>query len=339
MAHRGRGLPGVHHRRRQGQRLLRVGQPADRPRDQAALSAKAAPAAVLVVLAAVLWGTTGTAQELGPDDIDPLVVGWVRLAVGGLGLVAVAVARRARAAALPRVWLVTAVASVAAYQLTFFGGVRLAGVALGTAVGIGSAPIWGGLVDWHFAGTTPSRRWFVAAASAIAGAVLVAGEPGDAERPGLGLVLAVGAGAVYALYSYALQQIARAGDADRVAAVTFVSAAVVLAPVTFLVGGLSSLEPLATGRGAAMALHLGLVATTLSYALFTRGVRDTPVATATLLSLAEPMTAVLLGVTVIGEDLTAASAAGVALLLVGVTVAALDRRPSRRASPATDVPV
>jgi len=263
----------------------------------------------------------------------------VRLSIGGLGLVLVATARRARAAPLPRVWLVTAVLSIATYQLTFFGGIRLAGVALGTAVGIGSAPIWGGLCDWRFAGSTPSRRWFVAAAIAIAGAVLVAGEPGDAERPGLGLLLAVAAGASYALYAYALQQLARAGDADRVAATTFVSAAVLLAPIALIAGGLEGLEPLATGRGAAMALHLGLVATTLSYALFTRGVRDTPVATATLISLAEPVTAVVLGVTVVGEALTPASAAGVALLLVGVTVAALDRTPARRPSPATDVPV
>jgi len=253
--------------------------------------------------------------------------------------VAIAAARRARAAPLPREWLVTAVLSIAAYQLTFFGGVRLAGVALGTAVGIGSAPIWGGLCDWRFAGSTPSRRWFVAAAIAIAGAVLVAGEPGQAERPGLGLVLAVAAGASYALYAYALQQLARAGDADRVAATTFVGAGALLAPIALVAGGSEALEPLATGRGAAMALHLGFVATTLSYALFTRGVRDTPVATATLLSLAEPVTAVVLGVAVVGEVLTAASAAGVALLLVGVTVAALDRTPVRRPSPATDVPV
>jgi len=217
--------------------------------------------------------------------------------------------------------------------------VRLAGVALGTAVGIGSAPIWGGLADWRFAGATPSRRWFVAAAIAIVGAVLVAGEPGDAERPGLGLLLAVAAGASYALYAYALQQLARAGDADRVAATTFACAAVVLAPIALVAGGLDGLEPLGTGRGVLMALHLGLIATTLSYALFTRGVRDTPVATATLLSLAEPMTAVLLGVTVVGEALTGASAAGVALLLVGVTVAALDRTPAERAAPPTDVPV
>ncbi len=284
-------------------------------------------AALLVVVAAVLWGTTGTAQELGPDGIDPLVVGWARLAVGGAGLLAIARIRRVARTPLPRGWLLVAIGSIAAYQLTFFGGVRLAGVALGTAVGIGSAPIWGGLVDWRFTGWRPSPRWIVAAGVAIAGAVLVAGQPGDAERPGPGLLLAVGAGASYALYAYALQQLARGADADHVASTVFVGAAVVLAPV-LLIGDLG---PLLTGEGTVMALHLGLVATTLSYACFTRGVRDTAVASATLLSLAEPLTAVILGVTILGEDLTTPAAAGVALLLVGVTVAA-SSRPVRRRS-------
>ncbi len=285
------------------------------------------PAALLVVLAAVLWGTTGTAQALGPKGIDPLVVGWARMAVGGAGLLVLARLRHAQSHPLPRGWLVTAIVSVATYQLTFFGGVRLAGVALGTAVGIGSAPIWGGLVDWRFVGWRPSPRWLTAAVVAISGAVLVAGQPGDAERPELGLLLAVGAGASYAVYAYALQQLARAGDADRVAATVFVGAAVLLAP-TLLLGGAGQLL---TGRGSLMALHLGIVATTLSYALFTRGVRHTAIATATLLSLAEPLTAVILGVTVVGEDLTGASAAGVALLLVGVTIAAT-AQPSKRRS-------
>jgi len=297
------------------------------------------PAVLLVVAAAVLWGTTGTAQALGPEGINPLVVGWVRMAVGAAGLVALASVRRAVAKPLPRAWVLVAVASVSAYQLTFFGGVRLAGVALGTAVGIGSAPIWGGIVDWRFAGWRPTRRWLIAAAIAIAGAVLVAGEPGDAERPGLGLLLAVGAGASYALYAYCLQQLARAGDADRVAAGVFVAAAVVLAPVAIVAGGREAVDQLTTGRGTLMALHLGLVATTLAYALFTRGVRDTPVATATLLSLAEPVTAVVLGITIVGEALTGRAAIGVVLLLVGVTTAATARAPRPRPSPVTDAPV
>ncbi len=279
------------------------------------------PAALLVVLAAALWGTTGTAQALGPDDIDPLVVGWVRLAVGGLGLVLIARVRQVARTPLSSGWTWVAVLSIAAYQLTFFGGVRLAGVALGTAVGIGSAPIWGGLVDWRFTTWRPTTPWIVAVVIAVAGAALVAGDPGDAERPELGLLLAVGAGASYAVYAYALQQLARQGDADHVAATVFTRAAVLLAPM-LLIGDVGDLL---TGRGLVMSLHLGVVATTLSYALFTRGVRDTPVSTATLLSLAEPLTAVLLGITIVGETLSHAAGAGVAMLLVGVTIGATAR--------------
>ena len=248
------------------------------------------------------------------------------MAVGAVGLVVLASLGGGTRRPLPRAWLALAVGSVALYQLTFFGGVRLAGVALGTAVGIGSAPIWGGLVDWRFTAWRPSARWVGAAVVAIAGAVLVAGEPGGAERPGLGLLLAVGAGASYAVYAFALQHLARAASADHVAATVFTGAAIVLLP-TLLVGDGG---PLLTGRGALMAAHLGLVATTLSYAFFTRGVRDTPVATATLLSLAEPLTAVVLGVAVVGEDLTGPAAVGVALLLAGVTVAATSGPMRRR---------
>ena len=286
------------------------------------------PAALLVVLAAVLWGTTGTAQELGPDGIDPLVVGWIRLAIGAGGLLLVARIRRAARRPMDRTWTLVAVGSIAAYQLTFFGGVRLAGVALGTAVGIGSAPLWGGLVDRVFLGWRPSPRWLVAAAVAIVGVAFVAGEPGDADRPALGLTLAVAAGASYTLYAFALQRLAQDGDADRVAATVFTGAAVLLLPVLVIgdTGGLLS------GRGVAMSLHLGIVATTLSYALFTRGVRDTPVATATLLSLAEPITAVALGVLVVGEVLEPLSIVGVALVIAGVAVAATSARPLRRRS-------
>lgn len=288
------------------------------------------PAALLVILAAVLWGTTGTAQELGPEGVDPLAVGWIRLVVGGVGLLALARIRDVERTPLPRGWLVVAVASIAAYQLAFFGGVRLAGVALGTAVGIGSAPIFGGLVDAALVGWRPSRRWLVAAGVAIVGVGLAAGNPGDIDNPALGLSLALTAGLAYAVYSMALQRLVAVGHPEHVSSVVFCTAAVILTPAA-MIGGLG---PLASSGGVLMALHLGLVATTASYALFTRGVRETPVSTAMVLTLAEPITAVLLGVALVGERLTASAAVGVGLLLVGVTMATTV--PGRRRSAAAE---
>jgi DME family drug/metabolite transporter len=79
-----------------------------------------------VVAAATLWGTTGTAQALGPDGASSIAVGATRNVVGAAVLVAVAALRRRLVAGvreLERRPLVLAALATAAYQLCFFGGV------------------------------------------------------------------------------------------------------------------------------------------------------------------------------------------------------------------------
>jgi len=77
-------------------------------------------------------------------------------------------------------------------------------------------------------------------------------------------------------------------------------------------------------------LHLGLVATTLSYLLFTHGLQHIKVSTATTLSLAEPLTAGMLGVVVLGEQLTPVTVVGILLLFGGLALITL--KGSRTAS-------
>ena len=79
---------------------------------------------------------------------------------------------------------------------------------------------------------------------------------------------------------------------------------------------------LATGPGLAMALWLGLVATTLAYVLFGIGLRGLAPATVSTLTLAEPLTAGILGVAVLGETLTAGGVLGLVVLAVGIVVLA-----------------
>jgi DME family drug/metabolite transporter len=65
-------------------------------------------------------------------------------------------------------------------------------------------------------------------------------------------------------------------------------------------------------------LHLGLVTTALAYILFARGLNRILAATAVTLSLAEPLTAGLLGVIVVGEQLTTLAVVGIGLLIAGL---------------------
>src|SRR5215211_7098358 len=78
---------------------------------------------LLVLAAAVLWGTTGTALAFAPPDAEPTAVGAVRIAVGGLALLAVAALRgefRSRGVRWPPLATATAALGVAAYQRVFF---------------------------------------------------------------------------------------------------------------------------------------------------------------------------------------------------------------------------
>lgn len=277
---------------------------------------------ILVLAAATLWGTTGTAQALGPDGITPVTVAAVRMA-GGAMLLAYAVARRATAPlrAMMGFPLAAAVGSMAASQPLFFTGVARTGVGVGTIVTIGSGPILAGLLAWVVRGERVGRRWAAATAASVTGAVLlVSGGEAAGIDPG-GVAFALGSGCAWAIYLVSAKALFDRHPPVFVAAVVFTGAAVVLAP-WFLVADASWL---ATGRGALVAAWLGLVATGAGYVLFATGLGRTRVAAAATLTLAEPLTAAVLGITVLGEPALWTTVTGAALVGAGLLVLARDR--------------
>src|SRR3954470_15266627 len=138
-------------------------------------------ARVLVLLSALCFGTTGTAQALGPDAA-PAAVGAARVAIGGalLVLVAARLAPRVKAASWDPKAVLVGAAGVAAYQLTFFAAVADTGVAVGTVVALGSGPVFAGLLAKATKQTGKlGPRWIACTALATAGvAVLVTASGG-----------------------------------------------------------------------------------------------------------------------------------------------------------------
>jgi DME family drug/metabolite transporter len=277
-----------------------------------------------VLMAAVLWGSTGTAQELGAAGASPLSVGAVRLAVGAIALVLIATLtggfRGVRS--IPPRWGVAMAIGVALYQASFFAAVRTTGVALGTVVAIGSAPPLTGLVVWMLTGRIPDRRWVVSTVVAIAGVVFISTP--DVVTVG-GVMLALAAGASYAVYAVAAERLVRVVTAPAAMAIGFGGGALVLSPLLIW----ADLAWLRTGSGALTALWLGLVATALAYVLFGSGLVSTPVATVATLSLAEPVTAFVLGVAVVGERPDALGWFGAALVLAALGWISRQTAPTR----------
>ena len=282
------------------------------------------PGVVLVALSMLLIGTTGTSQALGPDGIDPTVVGLLRLGIGGPVLLGFAAATGRLSTSMRRGPLAVAAVSIAAYQPCFFGGIDRTGVAVGTIVALGSSPVFAGVLGLVVRGERPGRRWAMATVLAIAGGALLVGGGGSAEVDPTGIVLALGAGLSYAVFAVVTRGLLDHHPPPGVMAVSLTGAAVLLLP-TLAIGDTAWL---ATGGGIAVSLHLGLVATALAYGLYGFGAARLPVATTTTVTLTEPLTAAVLGMLVLGERLTAISSTGAILLAGGLVVIATGRRSS-----------
>jgi DME family drug/metabolite transporter len=127
-------------------------------------------------------------------------VGSVRVALGAaLLLLAVGVAGGAKAARLAPGPLAVGGLGVAGYQLCFFAAVDDTGVAVGTVAALGSAPAFAGLGGWLVDRTRPGGAWAAATALAGVGVGLMALSGSAAEVSAPGVVLALGAGASYAV--------------------------------------------------------------------------------------------------------------------------------------------
>ena len=85
-----------------------------------------------LVLASLLWGTTGTTASFLPPDVSPLAIGASTMGVGGVLLFA-ASARSAIGVLRDRSarrWVLIGALGVFAYPLAFYAGMDLAGVAV-----------------------------------------------------------------------------------------------------------------------------------------------------------------------------------------------------------------
>ena len=293
-----------------------------------------------VLFAALCFATTGTAQALADVDGSALSIGAARVLVGGglLGVIAlVALLRRGhrqssdrarRDGAVPS-WVVVIVGAlgVLAYQPTFFAGTRLNGVAVGTVIALGSAPVFTGILNAVIRRSRPTSRWVLATAIALAGVVLVSGVAGNGSGQQIvpaGILASLGAGASYAVYAIASKLLLDRGWSTSASmGAVFGVAAVFSVPVLLS----TSLAWLATPSGATLVLWLGVVTIVVAYLLFGWGLKRLAPTTVASLTLAEPLVATLLGLIVLRETLSAPAVVGLIIMAAGLTILTL---PARR---------
>lgn len=289
-----------------------------------------------LVLASLLWGTTGTSASFLPEDVSPLAVGASTMGVGGLLLFAATV--RPSTAVLrdrgSRRWVLIGAMGVFVYPLAFYAGMDLAGVAVGNVVALGSGPVFAAVLEWLVERRRLSMRWAISTALAVLGIVLLAAgrepEEGGHGDVVVGVLVALLAGLAYALYTYAsTRAIVRADGGAHpsrgVMGAMFGAGAVLLLPVLLVTGG----PLLQSGLTIGIASYLALGPMLLAYLLFGIGIRSIRSSTVTTITLLEPVIATVLAVAIVGERLAPLGWAGFVLVLVGLTVLVSARRPPK----------
>src|SRR3954465_4750257 len=274
---------------------------------------------------AALWGASYLFIKVALDDLSPVALVFVRTALGALVLAPVALHRGAFAPArrhLGTLAFIAAVQIAGPFLLIAAGEQHIASSTAGIL--IASAPIWTAILAAPFFPEERLRGWALAGiGSGIVGVALrlvLDLQGGDALLGGAFMLLAALGYAIGALT--AKRRLAGVPAVGLVASIMTLSALFMVPALPFAA---PDHAPGLDTVGALVALGAG--GTGLAFLIFYVLNADVGPGRASLVAYIAPGFSVAYGVTLLGEDFTAATAGGLALILVGSWLGAGGRAP------------
>jgi DME family drug/metabolite transporter len=160
----------------------------------------------------------------------------------------------------------------------------------------------------------------LATTAAIAGMSLIvlSGNDTNVSVPGIAYALAAGLG--YALFALASKRIVESGVTSDVAmSRVFGIAAIMLAPTLFFV----NTDWVLTAGGISLGLWLGIVTVALAYWAYASGLARLEPRETTMITLAEPVVATMLGALVLDERPAALAWLGIVVVIVALAYESL----------------
>ena len=279
-------------------------------------------ACLSILLAAVLWGIIGIwNRHLMTAGLSPTTIVAVRNMGGAALLSAIFAVKdpgvfRVRREHL-KYFFGTGVVSVVLFTCCYFTCQHLCSLAVASIL-LYTAPSFVVILSALLWKEPVTKRKLLALALTLTGCACVCGLfAADLRITALGVLLGLGAGFFYALYSIF----------GRYALAHYSSMTVTV--WTFLFAGPASLVLLkpeelriafAAPLNCAAAVCLVVFSTVLPYLFYTKGLARTESGAASIMASLEPVVAALVGAALFHEPLTVMTAAGIALVLAGVVI-------------------
>ncbi len=284
----------------------------------------------LLLALSVLWGGSFYFAKIAVREIPPLT-----LALGRVGIAALALAIIARALATPfphdsRTWwdftVMAALNNVVPFTLIFWGQIYIS-IGLASILNA-TSPLFGVLVA-HFltADDRLNAGRVIGLIAGFTGVVVLIG-PDLLSELGKNVLaeLALLASSVSYAFGAVYSRRVRACPPIMVATGQLSMSTVLLLPVVFLFDQ-PALVLTASGAAIWAMVSIALLSSALAYVIYFRILSRSGATNALLVTFLVPVSAILLGMLLLGETLDLRQLAGMAAIFVGI--AAIDGRPAR----------
>ena len=295
----------------------------------------------LIILAGCFWGSMGIfVRKLTGYGFSPIQIVTLRITVAALVFCLVLLARdrsgfRIALRDLP-LFLGLGFGSILFFTVCYFSAITMMPLST-AAILLYTSPIWIMLMSALFFRERLNRVKLLALALAFAGCVLVSGISGEGLTL-TGLLLGLGSGLGYGLYSILGTVALRKYSPYTVTTYTFLFAAA----GAWLVCGPADMVSRFSAADNVPGLLLfcvltGLVTAVVPFLAYTLGLRTVEAGRAGILATVEPLVAALVGILVFSEPLTLLSGLGIVLILTAVVL--LNRNQGGERKKAETVPV
>ena len=273
----------------------------------------------LIIAAGALWGTMGIfVRSLGAYGFDSIQISALRLCAAALCFLLLLLARRGRGFRLQLrdlpLFLGLGVGSVGLMTCCYFAAIRMMTMSE-AAILLYTSPIWVVLMSALFFHEKVTRRKLLALILAFGGCALVSGLGGGVLNP-LGVLVGVGSGIAYGLYSILGSVALRRYPPETVSSYTFFIAAIA---VLLISRPAELVQKIAAADGLAglilLILATGAVTAFVPFLIYTIGLNRVQASHAAILATVEPLVATVLGILVYHEQLRTATLLGIACIL------------------------
>ena len=276
-----------------------------------------------VLAAGTFWGTMGFfARSLYAAGFGPLEVAQTRITTGLIlvGLYILLFNRSQFKVKLKDIWcfLGTGIVSLLLFSTCYFSALNYTSLAV-AAILLYTAPFFVMLLSLLLFKEKMNSKKVIALILAFTGCVLVSGVGGDESFSWIGILLGIGSGFFYALYSiFGRYAINRGYGAWTMTFYTFLFCSIGCAFLSDwqVIGSVMA----ASSGNILWVLGLGFVTAFLPYVLYSTGLEHMESSKASILASVEPVVSALFGVFVFHETLSIWGVLGIVMVLGAIVI-------------------